>query len=304
MRSSLDRLDSIVAFVTVAEEGGFSAASRKLSVPLATVSRRVAELERHLAAKLFSRSTRKVSTTEIGEQYLSSCRKVLDELGEADRLATGEYQAPRGELAVAAPVGLGSVYLGPIVTDFLAAYPEVDIDLRLSDHIVNLQTDGIDVALRVGHLPDSRLVAIRLGVIRHIIGASPAYLEAHGAPETLGDLSTHRCVTFTALGAPKEWTFRQKGKTTRVPVKSRLSVTTADAALDAAVRGLGLTRLLCYQASHAIEAKRLALVLRPFEPEPLPVSLVYPGGRLVPKKLKAFLDFVVPRMKQKLVFAP
>jgi DNA-binding transcriptional LysR family regulator len=300
----LDRLDSIVAFVAVAEEGGFSAASRKLSVPLATVSRRVAELEQHLGAQLLIRSTRRVSPTEIGVQYLGSCRRVLDEIGEADRLATGEFQAPRGDLVVAAPLGLGGVYLGPIVADFLAAYPEVDIDLRLSDSIVNLQAEGVDVALRVGHLPDSRLIAIRLGVIRHIVCASPAYLEAHRAPKTIGELSSHPCVTFTALGAPREWTFRYKGKTTRVPVKSRLSVTSADAACAAAIRGLGLTRLLCYQASQAIEAKTLALVLRPYEPEPLPVNLVHPGGRLVPKKLKAFLDFVVPRMEQKLVFAP
>ena len=300
----MDRLEAIRTFAAVADQGGFSAASRKLGVPLATVSRRVAELEQSLGARLLARSTRKVTLTEIGLQYLNICKRVLDELGEADRLASGEYQAPRGDLVVAAPHGLGSAYLGPIVTDFLHAHPEINIDLRLSDSLVNLSAEGVDVALRIVHLPDSSLIAVKLGVIRHVVCASPAYLAHHPPPKTIGDLSNHSCVTFTALSAPKEWTFQHKGKITRVPVTSRLSVTTADAALGAAVAGLGLTRLLCYQASEAIEKKQLSLLLRAYEPEPLPVSLVYPSGRLVPKKLKAFLDFVVPRIKQKLVFNP
>jgi DNA-binding transcriptional LysR family regulator len=300
----MDRFEAISTFAAVAEQGGFSAASRQLGVPLATVSRRVAELEQSLGARLLTRSTRKVTLTEIGEQYLNVCKRVLDELGEADRLAAGEYQAPRGDLVVSAPRGLGSVYLGPIVTDFLTAYPEINVDLRLSDSLVNLSAEGVDVALRIAHLADSSLIAVKLGVIRHVVCASPAYLDRRSPPQTIDDLSNHDCVTFTGLSPAREWTFRRKGRTARVPVKSRLSVTTADAALGAAVAGIGLTRLLCYQASKAIEAKQLSLLLRAYEPEPLPVSLIYPSGRLVPKKLKAFLDFVVPRMKQKLVFDP
>jgi len=238
----MDRFESISAFAAVAEEGGFSAASRRLGVPLATVSRKVSELEEHLGAQLLTRSTRKVVLTEIGQQFLSACRRVLDELGEAERLASGEYQAPRGELVVSAPTGLGSLYLGPIVTEFLAAYPEIDIDLRLTDRIVNLLEEQVDVALRVAHLPDSSLIALKLGVIRHVICASSCYLGTHGRPETIADLSRHQCVTFTALGAPKEWTFRGKNGTTRVKVKSRLAVTSAEAAVGAAVAGVGLTR--------------------------------------------------------------
>ena len=300
----MDRLEAISTFAAVAEAGGFSAASRRLGVPLATVSRKVSELEAHLGAQLLTRSTRKVVLTEIGQQFLATCRRVLDELGEAERLASGEYEVPRGELVVSAPHGLGSLHLGPIVTEFLVAYPEIDIDLRLTDRTVNLLEDQVDVALRVQHLPDSSLIAVKLGEISHVVCASSAYLAAHGTPRTVADLSRHQCVTFTALGAPKEWTFREKGGTTRVPVKSRLSVTSAEAAARAAAAGIGLTRLLCYQVSQAIADKQLTLILRQNEPEPLPVSLVYPSGRLVPRKLKAFIDFVVPRLKEKLIFDP
>jgi DNA-binding transcriptional LysR family regulator len=196
------------------------------------------------------------------------------------------------------------VYLAPIVTAFLAAYPDIDIDLRLSDRITNLAEEQVDVAVRIAHLPDSSLIAVKLGTIRHVVCASPAYLAARGVPETMGDLSRHDCVTFTALEAPREWVFREGGQTTRVTVKSRLSVSSASAAVAAAVAGLGVSRLLCYQAAPALAEHTLRLVLRDFEPEPLPVSLVYPSGRLMPLKLRAFTDFVVPRLKQKLIFDP
>ena len=300
----VDRLEAIAAFVAVAEDGGFSAASRRLGIPLATISRKVSELETHLRARLLVRSTRNVTLTEAGEQFLITCRRVLGELGEAERLASGEYQTPRGELVVSAPVGLGGVYLAPVVTEFLAAYPDIDIDLRLSDRVVNLAEEQVDAAIRIAHLPDSSLIAIKLGVIRHVVCASPAYLDEHGVPNAIADLSRHPCVTFTALEAPKEWIFRDGGQATRIAVRSRLSVSSASAAVAAAAAGLGVSRLLCYQAAPALADNRLRLVLRQFEPEPSPVSLVYPSGRLLPLKLRAFTEFVVPRLKDKLVFDP
>jgi DNA-binding transcriptional LysR family regulator len=300
----MDRLESMSAFVAVVEAGGFSAASRRLGMPLATVSRKVSELEAQLRVQLLTRTTRSVALTEIGHQFFETSRKLLEELGEAERLASGEYRAPRGELIAAAPIGLGRIYLTPIVTEFLAAYPEVDVDLRLADRVVNLAEEGIDVALRVGELPDSSLMAIRLGTIRHVVCASPAYLKNRGTPLKPADLSKHSCVTFTSLEAPREWTFRSGRRVDRIPVHSRLAVSTADAAADAAVAGLGITRLLCYQASPSIKAKRLKLLLRDYEPEPMPVSLVYQSGRLMPQKLRAFIDFVVPRLKPRLVFDP
>jgi DNA-binding transcriptional LysR family regulator len=300
----MDRFEAITAFTAVADDGGFSAASRRLGMPLATISRKVSELEAHLGAQLLVRSTRAVTLTEVGQQFLLTCRRVLGELGEAEKLASGEYQTPRGELVVSAPNGLGGAYLSPIVTEFLTVYPDIDIDLRLSDRITNLLDEQVDVAVRIAHLPDSSLIALKIGSIRHVVCASPAYLQRHGVPETIGDLSRHACVTFTALEAPKEWVFRESGQTTRIAVKSRLSVSSAGAAVDAATAGLGISRLLCYQAAPALADQRLRLVLRSFEPEPLPVSLVYPSGRLVPLKVRAFTDFVMPRLKQKLIFDP
>ncbi len=290
------------AFVAVVEAGGFSAAARKLGMPLTTVSRKVSELEDLLRVQLLTRTTRSVALTEIGQTHYKTCSRLLDELHEAERLASGEYRAPRGELVVAAPIGLGRIYLTPLVTEFLQAYPDVDIDLRLADRVVNLADDGVDIALRVGDLPDSSQVAIKIGSVRHVTCASPAYLEKNGTPRALDDLSAHSCVTFTSLGMPNEWQFRSRRHVRRVGVRSRLSVSTAEAAIDAAVAGLGITRVLCYQAAPSIVAKRLELVLRDAEPEPMPVSFVHQGGRLVPQKLKAFIDFVVPRLKPKLVF--
>jgi DNA-binding transcriptional LysR family regulator len=300
----MDRLESMSAFVAVVEAGGFSAAARRLGIPLATVSRKVSELEEHLRVQLLTRTTRSVALTEIGQQHFETCRKLLDELSEAERLASGEYRAPRGDLVVSAPIVLGRLYLTPIIAEFLAAYPDVDIELRLADSQVNLADEGVDIALRVGQLPDSSLKALRLGEIRYVVCASPSYLAAHAAPETPADLTTHDCITYTGLEALREWSFRSGQKVTRVPVRSRLAVSTAEAAADAAVAGLGVTRLLCYQVSRHLSDARLQLLLRDYEPERMPVHLVYQGARLMPQKLKAFIDFVAPRLKPKLVFNP
>jgi DNA-binding transcriptional LysR family regulator len=300
----MDRFDSMRVFVAVVERGGFSAAARTLGMPLATVSRKVSELEEQLRARLLVRTTRRVAPTETGQHFFETARRLLDELGEAERLASGEYQAPRGELSVSAPVVLGRMHLTTIVTDFLAAYPDVDVGLNLLDRPVNLAEENIDVALRVGHLPDSSLRATGLGAIRKVVCASPAYLDAKGSPASPGDLIHHHCVTFTALGAPREWQFVVNGQSERFPVRSRLAVNTAEAAADAAMAGLGITRLLCYQALLPIRAGRLKLILVAYEPRPLPVHLIYDSARLVPQKLKAFIDFAAPRLRPRLLFDP
>ncbi len=300
----MDRFESMSAFVAVVEAGGFSAAARRLAMPLATVSRKVSELENQLRVQLLTRTTRKVALTDIGRYHFETCRRLLEELDEAERLATGEYGAPRGDLIVTAPLLFGRLYLAPIVTEFLAAYAEVDVQLRLADRIANLGEEGVDIAIRVGHLPDSTLKAVKLGVILQVVCASPDYLARNGIPERLTDLSLHHSITCTSLEALREWTFRTRREMIRVPVRSRLSVSTAEAAADAAVAGLGITRLLCYQVSAPISDGRLRLLLRDYEPEPLPVHLVYQTERRLAGKLTSFIDFVVPRMKQKMVFNP
>jgi DNA-binding transcriptional LysR family regulator len=205
----MDRFESMSAFVAVVEAGGFSAASRKLGMPLATVSCKVSELERQLSAQLLIRSTRKVELTDVGTQYFRTCRRLLEDLAEAERVAFGEYIVPKGGLTVSAPIVFGRLYLGPVIVDFLRSYPDIDIDLRLADafDFVNLIEERTDVALRIGHLPDRNLVARKVGEIRHIVCASPSYLSERGTPTHPRELPNHDCITFKALHSSTEWTF-------------------------------------------------------------------------------------------------
>lgn len=217
----MDRFDSMAAFVAVADAGGFSAAARHLGIPLSTVSRRVGELEAHLKARLVNRSTRRITLTESGIAFAATARQVLDTLGEAERMAAGEYAAPRGSLRVSAPILFGRLHVLPVVLSFLDAYPEVEVNLLLSVRLADFIEDNIDLAVRIGVLPDSSLVALRLGTIRQVVCGSPAYLAARGRPQHPKDLDAHDCILLDRAG--KEWPFRP-GKA--VPVRSRLLVTT------------------------------------------------------------------------------
>jgi DNA-binding transcriptional LysR family regulator len=287
-------------FLTAVEAGSLSAAGRKLGMPLATVSRNLSELEAHLKARLLNRSTRGLALTDAGRDYLAACRRILEEVGEAERAAAGEYSEPRGELVVTAPIVFGRMHVLPVLTEFLAAYPEVDIRLVQGDRIVHLLDEHVDLAVRIGELPDSRLTATRLGATRRVVCASPAYFAAHGVPDAPAGLSDHRCVSFEAMGAAEAWRFPVHGSEVNVPVRSRLVVNTAEAAIDAAIAGAGVTRVLCYQVGAAERDGRLQRVLREFEPPPLPISLVHAGQRRLPLKLRAFLDFAAPRLRGRL----
>src|SRR5262245_42842777 len=203
----MDRFAAMSVFNAVVSAGSFSAASRELRMPLPTVSRKVAELEAHLDAKLLVRGTRKLALTEVGEAYLADCRRILEALGEAERGASGEYNAPQGELVATAPVLFGRLHVVPVAAEFLAAHPEVDLRLVLSDRPLNLVDDHLDLAVRVGELPDSSLVAARVGQVRSVVCASPAYLERKGTPKSLAAIGEHDCVTFTALGSGEYWQF-------------------------------------------------------------------------------------------------
>jgi DNA-binding transcriptional LysR family regulator len=296
----MDRLDAMSLFVATVEAGSLSAAARRAGMPLATVSRRLSELEKYLKTRLLNRSTRRLSLTDAGQSYLAACRRILDDVGEAERAAAGEYLNPTGELVVTAPVVFGRLHVLPVVTDFLAAYPEVDIRLTLSDRLTQLVEEHIDLAVRIGELPVSAMVAMRVGSIRRIICANPAYLAGRGVPTRPQDLAGHDCVTFEGLASPATWTFGAGKSEIVVPVRSRLQVNTAEAAIDAAIAGLGLTRVLSYQADASVRARALQVVLEPFEPPPWPVSLVHAGQGRLPVKLRAFLDFAAPRLKQRL----
>jgi DNA-binding transcriptional LysR family regulator len=294
----MDRLEAMSVFAAIVEGGSLSAAGRRLHIPLATVSRKLADLEAHLKTRLLTRSTRKLVLTDAGRDYLAACRQILEQVDEAERAASGAYAQVKGQLVIAAPIVFGRLHGVPVVAAFLDKHPDVDIHLRLGDRNVNLIEEHVDVALRIGALPDSNLVATQVGAIRRVVCASPAYLRRFGAPQTLDDLASHRCISFEGLDAANAWAFAGAGQEPRkVAVHTRLSVTTADAAIDAAVLGLGLTRVLSYQVADALRDGRLVRVLAHEEPAAVPASLIYPGQGRLPMKTRAFIDFAVGRLR-------
>ena len=299
----MDRLEAMNILVSVVETGSFTAAGKRLGMPLPTVSRKLAELESHLGTRLLARSTRRLELTEAGAGYVTSCRRILEEIGDAERKAAGEYVSPKGELMLTAPVAFGRLHVVPVVAAFLAAYPDIDVRLALSDRNTKLLDDHIDLAVRIGALADSSLIAVQVGSVRWMVCASPDYLAAHGIPAKPADLSRLSCITFDVLGTATSWRFANKtGRGDHVvPVHARLSVNTAEAALDAAIVGAGVTRVLSYQAAEAVGQGKLQPVLQPFEPPPVPVSLIHTSQGLLPLKTRSFIDFAVPRLRASLI---
>lgn len=295
----MNRLESMTILVAVVDAGSLSAAARTLDMPLATVSRKVAELESHLKTRLLHRTTRQLTLTEAGSSYVAACRRILEEIGEAERAATGEYASPKGELVVTAPIVFGRLHVVPVVAEFLRHYPEIDISLTLTDRVVHMMDEHADVAVRIGDLPDSTLMAARVGTVRRVVCASPAYLDSHGVPNRPGDLVDHACITFEVLASKRAWVFGSGKSEESVAVRSRLAVNTAEAAIAAATLDVGLIRVLSYQVANAVRDNALRVVLEKFESKPLPVSLVHKGQVPLPLKLRAFLDFVTPRLRER-----
>ncbi|GGC53725.1 LysR family transcriptional regulator [Chelatococcus reniformis] len=296
----MDRLDAMAVLLAVVEAGSLSAASRRMRMPLATVSRKVSELEAHLGTRLLARSSRSLALTDAGRSYAAAAKQILEQVQEAERAAAGEYSAPRGDLTVTAPVVFGRLHVLPVAIAFLKAYPEIALQLMLSDGLVDLTEDRIDVAVRIGALPDSGLIAARVGLIRRVVAASPAYLAERGTPERPEDLAAHDCITYEGLASPRTWRFAGDRGDITVAVRSRLTVNAAEAAIDAAIAGIGLTRVLSYQVATTRRAGLVTLVLEPFELAPWPVHLIHVGQGLLPVKLRAFLDFAAPRLKARL----
>ncbi|MDB5983709.1 MAG: LysR family transcriptional regulator [Pseudomonas sp.] len=293
----MNRLESMSILIAVVDAGSLSAAARRLGMPLATVSRKVAELEAHLHTRLLHRTTRQLSLTEAGDSYVAACRRILEEIGEAERAATGEYASPKGELVVTAPVVFGRLHVVPVVAEFLAHYPEIDISLVLTDRVVHLMDEHADVAVRIGELPDSMLMATEVGTVRRVVCASPAYLATHGVPGKPQDLAGHDCITFEVLASMRAWVFGAGKSELSVPVHSRLTVNAAEAAIAAAILGVGVIRVLSYQVADAVRENELSIVLDEFESAPLPINLVHKGQTPLPLKLRAFFDFVTPRLR-------
>ncbi|WP_456620324.1 MULTISPECIES: LysR family transcriptional regulator [unclassified Bradyrhizobium] len=296
----MDRLEAMSVIIAVTETGSFSAASRRLKTPVATVSRKVAELEARLKAQLFQRSSRQVTLTDAGRSYIEACKRIIEQVDDAEREVSGEYRAPKGDLAVTSPWGLGHMHLLPIALEFMEAYPEIALRLVLTDRIVNTVEENIDISIRIGNLPDSNLIATRVGSVRFALCASPTYLAKHGRPSAPADLAAHDCISIDSVAAQRNWKFVIGGREVATPIRSRLTVSDSEAAVEAAVAGAGIARVMSYKMETARRAGKLVLMLEKFEQEPWPVHIVYAERKPVPLKLRAFLSWVTPRLKARL----
>ena len=289
----MDRIDAMQAFVAVADLQGFAPAARKLGLSPSGVTRLIAALEQRLGARLLQRTTRSVTLTDIGTRYLERARRILADVEEAEGSAQDERTRPSGRLVVSAPVGFGRLHVSPVMSAYLKRYPEVSAELRLADRMVNLVEDGIDLAVRIGHLADSSLVARHVGEMRRIVVASSGYLKQRGEPDTPEAVASHETIQFGAMTASPDWRFVEDGREIRVACTPRFTTNSADAAIQYAEQGGGLTRVLAYQAADAIKGGRLKLVLAQFEQPPLPIHIVYPTSRLLSAKVRTFIDLAV-----------
>jgi DNA-binding transcriptional LysR family regulator len=288
----MDRIDAMQAFVTVADLQGFAPAARKLGLSPSGVTRLIAALEDRLGARLLQRTTRSLTLTDTGARYLERARQILSDVEEAESAAEGERTRPGGRLSVSAPNGFGRLHVSPVMTAYLNRYPDVSADLRLSDRMINLVEEGVDLAVRIGHLPDSTLVARHVGEMRRIVVASKDYLKRHGEPKTPEAIATHDTIHFGAMTAAPDWRFAAESREIRVSSTPRFTSNSADAAIQYAEAGGGLTRVLAYQAADSLKAGRLRIVLAEFEQPALPIHIVYPTSRLLSAKVRTFIDLV------------
>lgn len=298
----MDRLEAMSIFLLTIDKGSFTAAAKTLGMPLPTVSRKLSELEAHLGAQLLHRSTRKLALTEAGAAYAATARRILREVEDAERAAAGEFAAPRGELVITAPVLFGQLHVLPIITEFLETYPDISVRFLLSDRNLHLIEDHIDMAVRIGALPDSSMIATPVGAMPTVLCASPALLAERGTPQRPEDLAGFPCISFDALAARPTWRFSREGKPREfeLPIRPRLSVTTAGAAVGAAQQGVGATQLYAYQCEEALRRGTLRAILSNFQPEAAPVSLLHAARGAMPLKMRVFLDFAAGRLRDRL----
>jgi DNA-binding transcriptional LysR family regulator len=288
----MDRIDAMQAFVAVADLEGFAPAARKLKLSPSAMTRLIAALEERLGVRLLQRTTRSVTLTDAGRHYLERARRILADVEEAERAAEGEGTQPSGKLVVSAPLGFGRLHVSPVMSAYLKRYPEVSGELRLEDRMISLVEDGIDLAVRIGHLADSSLVARHFGEMRRITVASPAYLKARGEPKTLEAIAAHDTIQFGSTAGVADWRFLNAGKEVRIAYEPRFSSNSSDAAIQYAAEGGGLTRVMAYQAAAALKAGKIKIVLEKFELPPVPIHIVYPTSRLLSAKVRTFIDLV------------
>lgn len=293
----MDQLHAMKVFVRVAETGGFAEAARNLNMSPPAVTRAVSALEDAIGARLLTRTTRSVQMTDAGHRYLEDCRRILADIKEADAAASGIYATPTGMLTVTASVLFGQIYVLPIITEFLDTYPDVSARLLFLDRVTNIVDEGIDVSIRIGHLPDSSHAAIKVGTVRRVVCASPAYLETRGVPRTPADLAEHTIIAGTSAFASLDWRFGQEDKRSSVQVRPTLYCNTYAGVIEAARLDWGLARVLSYQIGPCLEEGSLLTVLEDYEEEPLPIHIIHPEGRKASAKVRSFVDFAAERLR-------
>ncbi len=293
----MDQVHLMSVFVAVGEEEGFAAAARRLALSPAAVTRAIAALEEKIGVKLLLRTTRNVRLTEAGRRYLDDSRAILSSIEEANETAAGVNSAPKGNLSVTSPVLFGKTFVMPGIVRYLKTYPEVEVSALFLDRVVNLVEEGIDVAVRIGHLPDSSLKALRVGQVRRVLCASPEYLAKRGVPRHPDDLLRHTIVAASGVTPRVEWKFGAVDDPTTVRLRPRLTVTSNDAAIAAVVMGLGICRLLSYQVADELAAGRLKIVLADFEEAPWPVHLVHRESKFGASKVRNFIDLLAGELK-------
>jgi DNA-binding transcriptional LysR family regulator len=293
----MDRLTLMQTFVAVAEEEGFAPAARRLGVSPPVVTRSVSALEERLGVRLLERTTRKVRVTEAGARYLGDCKRLLAEVEDVEAAVSGEHTQPRGVLGVTASVMFGRLFVAPLLIDFLAKHPEVTARALLVDQVVDLIDESIDVAVRIAELRDSTLTSAKVGAVRRVTCASPAYLKKHGTPKTPRDLAEHRNFVFSTERSAPSWSFEHGGEQLSFRPRATLLVNSSEVGIDAALAGAGITRCLSYMVASHIQAGRLRIILEDYEAEPVPIHVVYREGRRAPARVRAFVDFTVARLR-------
>lgn len=293
----MDRLHLMNVFIAVADAGSFAAAARKQAMSPPAVTRAIAALEAHLGVKLLNRTTRHVRVTEAGQRYLDDARRVIAAADEADEAAAGLNATPRGQIVVTAPVMFGRLYVMPGIVDYLQRYPDTGVSAMFLDRVVNLLEEGVDVGIRIGELADSSFKALRVGQVGRLVCASPAYLAAHGTPQTPDELASHTLIAASGIGPTADWRFQHGNLTRHIRVAPRLTVSTNDAAITATVRGLGIARLMSYQIAPQLASGELVVLLRDFEPPRVPVHILHREGRNASAKIRSFVDLMAERLR-------
>ena len=296
----MDKLRAMETFVRIVDGGSLTAAADALQSSLPSVVRLLAALETGLDVRLLNRTTRRIALTDEGREYYERCRRVLADVEAAEAALSARRAAPKGRLRITAPVLFGRLHVAPVVSSFIAKHPALQVELLMLDRIVDLIEEGIDAGVRIGRLPDSSLVASPVGQTRRVVCASPAYLKRAGTPKAPEDLALHRCVSSTGVAPGHEWAFANGAATRRVRIAPALASNQIEATLDACIDGVGIGQFLCYQVQAALDAGKLRRVLDTFEPQAMPIQVLYPQTRLLSANIRAFVDWAVPKLRARM----